>query len=259
MTGEKDDSLQSISMQLNRQNYSYWSYVMRNLLKGKLIWGYVSGTFAKPTNVGDENYADHIDIWDACNSKNIIWINNFALQSIGIQLAKYETTKEVWDHLERLYTQSNFPKQYQLAIDIHALQQNNMSIQEFYSTMSNLWDQLALIESTQLRKFAPYITCCEEQRLVQSLMALRDDFEDLCGTILHHNPLPSVDSVVNELLAEEIRLKSRVDKGILSSPYSSVFVVPPRLPSNNQSKPQTKIRYDECIFCKQKGHWKAQC
>jgi hypothetical protein len=25
-------------------------------------------------------------------------------------LAKYETTKEVWDHLQRLFTQSNFAK-----------------------------------------------------------------------------------------------------------------------------------------------------
>ncbi|KAG6494830.1 hypothetical protein ZIOFF_042592 [Zingiber officinale] len=48
----------------------------------------------------------------------------------------------------------------------------------------------------------------EEQRLVQFLMTLRDDFEGLRGTILHCSPLPSVDSVVHELLAEEIRLKS---------------------------------------------------
>lgn len=85
-------------------------------------------------------------------------------------------------------------------------------------------------------------------------MALRDDSEGLCGTILHHNPLPSVDSIVNKLLAKEIRLKSWVDKGILSSPNPSVFVVFPRPPSNNQSKPQAKVWYHECGFCKQKGH-----
>ena len=43
--------------------------------------------------------------------------------------------------------------------------------------------------------------------LVQFFMALRDDFEAIRGTILHQGMLPSIDSVVNELLEEEIRLR----------------------------------------------------
>ncbi|KAE9594256.1 putative gag-polypeptide of LTR copia-type [Lupinus albus] len=43
MATERDDSLQSISVQLNgSSNYAYWSYVMRNFLIGKRMWGYVS-------------------------------------------------------------------------------------------------------------------------------------------------------------------------------------------------------------------------
>jgi len=44
--------------------------------------------------------------------------------------------------------QSNFAKQYQLENDIRALHQKTTSIQEFYSAMTYLWDQLALTEST---------------------------------------------------------------------------------------------------------------
>ena len=29
--------------------------------------------------------------------------------------------------------------------------------------------------------------------------------------------------------------------------------------SNSQNKPYTRVAFDECSFCKQKGHWKAQC
>ncbi|KAE9596296.1 putative transcription factor interactor and regulator CCHC(Zn) family [Lupinus albus] len=88
-------------------------------------------------------------------------------------------------------------------------------------------------------------------------MALRNDFEGLRGSILHRTPLPSVDSVVNELLAEKVRLKSHsekgiVDKGILPSP--SVFATPVV-----KGKSQGRVNYDECSFCKEKGHWKAQC
>lgn len=68
-----------------------------------------------------------------------------------------------------------------MEIDIRALQQNSMTIQEFYSAMSNLWDQLALTEPAELQVFKPYTDRREQQRLVQFLMALRDDFEGLQG------------------------------------------------------------------------------
>ncbi|KAH7571721.1 hypothetical protein JRO89_XS04G0125500 [Xanthoceras sorbifolium] len=133
-----------------------------------------------------------------------------------------------------LYTQSNFAKKYQLEYDIRALQQKDMTVQEFYSAMSDLWDQLALTESAELRACAPYIANREDQHLVQFLMALRDDFEGLRGSILHRYPLPSVDSV-------------------------SVLAVPSRPHASYENKPYSRVGFDECSFCKQKGHWKSQC
>ncbi|XP_073309961.1 uncharacterized protein [Primulina huaijiensis] len=135
MATHKDDSLQSISVQLDGKNYSYWCYVMKNFLRGKSMWGYVTGVRDKPTDQMNPDYAVSLDVWEADNLKTITWINNSVAHSIGAQLAKYETAKKVWDHLARLYTQSNFAKQYQLETDIRALQQKDMSIQDFYSVM----------------------------------------------------------------------------------------------------------------------------
>ena len=112
-------------------------------IKGKKMWGYVSGTYIIPKNTKKGDVV-LIDIWEANNVKIITWINNYVEHSIGTQLTKYETVKEVWDNLQMLFTQSNFAKQYQLENDIRALHQKNMSIQEFYSTMTDLWDQLTL-------------------------------------------------------------------------------------------------------------------
>ena len=81
-------------------------------------------------------------------------------------MEKSETTKEVWDHLKRPYTRSNFEKKHQLEIDIRALQQRNMSIREFYSAMTGFWDQLALIESDELKACGAYMAHREEQQLV---------------------------------------------------------------------------------------------
>ncbi|KAI5383026.1 hypothetical protein KIW84_070432 [Lathyrus oleraceus] len=95
--------------------------------------------------------------------------------------------------------------------------------------MNNLWDHLALIELTELKIVKVYIDQREEQRVA---------------------------SVFNELLAEEIRLKSHSniipDKGVLSTPQS-VFVAP-----FHKGKPQGRagLGIDECAFCKEKDHGK---
>jgi hypothetical protein len=55
MATKKDDSLQSVSVRLDGNNYSYWSYVIRNFLKGKKMWEYISGTSMIPRNI-DKSY-----------------------------------------------------------------------------------------------------------------------------------------------------------------------------------------------------------
>ena len=94
---------------------------------------------------------------------------------------------------------------------------------------------------------------------MQFLMALNIDFERLRGSILHRSPLPFVDSIVSEFWAKGICLKSHSEKGIHSVLNPSVLVVSSKPPPNNQNKTYTRIAFDKCSFCKQKGHWKAQC
>jgi hypothetical protein len=48
-------------VRLDGNNYLYWSYVMRNFLKSKKMWGYVNGTPVKPKNI-DEGYVALIDV-----------------------------------------------------------------------------------------------------------------------------------------------------------------------------------------------------
>ena len=71
---------------------------------------------------------------------------------------------------------------------MHALQQNDMSIPDFYFAISNLWDQLALVESKELKDIEPYIVRRKEQHLAQFLMVLCSDFEGLRGMILLSSP-----------------------------------------------------------------------
>lgn len=96
------------------------------------------------------------------------------------------------------------------------------------------------MKSIELRAFALYIASREEQHLVQFFMALCSDFEALCGAILSCNPFSSVESMVSESLAKEMRLKSQVGKCISTS-HTSILVVSFGLPSNNKKKPYSRL------------------
>ena len=61
MAIERNDLLQFVSVRLDGNNYLYWSYVIRNFLKSKKMWGYVNGTPVKPKNI-DEGYVALIDV-----------------------------------------------------------------------------------------------------------------------------------------------------------------------------------------------------
>jgi hypothetical protein len=63
-----------------------------------------------------------------------------------------------------------------------------------------------------------------------------------------------VDSVVNELLLEEIRLQSYSKKEILFAFNPSILAIPFKSFFNHQNKPYTRVAFDECSFCIQKGH-----
>lgn len=65
--------------------------------------------------------------------------------------------------------------------------------------------------------------------------------KDLEGKNIQSNPLPTFNSMVNELLAEKFRLESRSGKGIHPNPNSSIFVVPPKPFFNSHNKSQTPV------------------
>ncbi|KAG8371600.1 hypothetical protein BUALT_Bualt13G0104800 [Buddleja alternifolia] len=222
-----DDSLQSIGVRLDGKNYSYWSYVMINFLKGKGLWDYVFGK-AKCPKTGDEKFDELFRVWETNNSKIITWINNSVEQRIGVQLAKFNNAKEIWDYLSRLFVQNNFAVKYQLQSEIRALVQNDLGIQDFFCAMTTLWDQLALTESVELQ-----------------------------ACLLHRKPLPSVEDVVNELMVKETCLKSL--KGVHTA-STSVLATSSSAPVFAAPTHQYKaFVIGNCNYCKEPGHWKAQC
>lgn len=164
---------QPIVVKFDGTNYSQWSFMMKIFLKGRGFWKYVTGDITCPIESG---YS--FTQWEIDNNKIMTWISNTVSTSINLQFSKFDTAKEIWDFFANRYNQTNFALKYKLELDIRNLkQQPGQSVADFHSQMSQIWDQLALMEPNWTHDAELYYKFREEYRLVQFLMALRDDFE----------------------------------------------------------------------------------
>ncbi|XP_072064209.1 uncharacterized protein [Arachis hypogaea] len=273
---EKPDVFQPIPVILNGSNYAHWVEAMRGFLKGRKLWRYVTGDIAcpvKPTLSKDgaskskedaekeKDYAEKLEDWDSKNHQIITWFRNTSTPGIHLQFGRFETAKEVWDHLAKRYTISDLSHQYQLLKELHSLkQERGQAVFDFLAQMEIIWDQLTscepvLKDPTDAKAYEDYRN---RTRLIQFLMALTDDYEPVRASLLHQNPLPSLEDALPRLKSEETRL------GLLRSKSETVFAATDRKGKicRNCNRPGHSFSdcpSIECRKCKQKGHIGSNC
>lgn len=96
-------------------------------------------------------YIALLDAWKSYNFNIITWINNFVVESVGTQLATFDMTQGIRDYFDRMYIQSNISKLYQFEADVRALQQNTMSVHDFFVAVLIYEIQLALKEYHEMK------------------------------------------------------------------------------------------------------------
>lgn len=123
--------------------------------------------------------------------------------------------------------------------------------------MTNLWNQVTLMESSELQVSKAYTDQREYQYFAPYLVALWDDFESLYGSSLHCTPLFKGDSIVNNLLVEENILKPHSNlisnKWVFYTPLL-VFVA---LIHKEKYQGRIRLANHKCVFLKEKYHWKS--
>lgn len=113
-------------MQLNSlilNNYNQWSRYMKIALSSKLKLGFVDGTYPKPT--GNALLLAH---WMRCNNMVTSWLLNYVSIDIRNSIVYMKYASDIWIDLQVRYSQSNFPKLFQLRSEISHLTQGTLSI-----------------------------------------------------------------------------------------------------------------------------------
>ncbi|KAL5775329.1 hypothetical protein ACOSP7_012886 [Xanthoceras sorbifolium] len=192
-------------LKLDGSNYSSWSYWMCNCVFKKELLELVNGSVTKP-GPKDKKFRELLKKWEAKNAQVLSLINDSVDPGIKKRLAVFKSAKDAWNYLARLYAHSTLAENFQLEMDMRAISQGDRSIQELHGILVSFWDKLAMMEPKDLSGLDSFKKYREEQRLVQLLIALQDDFEPLRRSILQRSTFPSVQEAVEELITEERRV-----------------------------------------------------
>ena len=157
--------------------------------------------------------------------------------SLRMSLEHHTTAKEIWKYFEQRYLQPSGALHFSLLQNLHGTQQNDMSIEEYYSAFTRITGQLG----SMVPKSSPGCESCAakeefEQRtfMYHFVMKLRQEYENIRTQLLGRPTSPTLTDALASLIAEETRLRSIATT---SSPslHSSVLAFPQRPGPSNTS------------------------
>ncbi|KAL8089378.1 hypothetical protein AgCh_038990 [Apium graveolens] len=174
------DNYDTLLFRLNGKNYSAWAFHFQIFVKGKDLWGYVSGTTLAPDKEKDKVvYAK----WETKDAQIMGWLLGSVDPNIILNLRPFKTSAEMWAYLKKIYSQQNTARRFQLEHDIGKLQQDVPA--------EGLKSVQVVHEITKRDQF---------------LMKLWSEFEATRSKLMNRDPPPSVDTCHNDQLREEQRL-----------------------------------------------------
>ena len=281
---DDNDKITIIPMKLNDTNYVMWASIMKHHIWGKGLWGIVDGSDLEPKlsltkKEGDKEvplteeekskalatYEKKWKEWRIGHAKIMSWLIN----SIDIKkcssLAKFEHADKAWEYLKNMYSLKDIAHVCNLQDKVRTMTQKDKTIREYYNELSELWEELALLE--------PKWHCAEDIELRQKQLdmehfyqfvnGLRPEFESTKSALLHRGKIPSIVDTIEELTMEENRLRKSTpkvdDDSVLavSRPGNHTRTYkPPHFGRQNGDFDKRKVI---CHHCHEPGHYRPQC
>ncbi|XP_074347443.1 uncharacterized protein LOC141686299 [Apium graveolens] len=184
----------------------------------------------------------------------ISWLHNNISDSIKKLILFINDASEVWKSLESRFQVVNGSRKYKLNKDLFSLKQNGLTLVEYYTALTSIWEELDNMNSlpaitvitAEIEAFLKALDVHkQEARLFQFLNGLDDVYAHQRSQVLMMPMLPSVEmscSLVQQEESQRNTLKLQVDAGHeIAAMYSKA----------NSS--------ERCFECGGKGHTKANC
>ncbi|XP_078175120.1 uncharacterized protein LOC144568621 [Carex rostrata] len=175
------------SIKFNGLNYLDWSRAVIIALGGRRLLGYVNGEIKAPAET-DAKYSD----WRATDYGVMAAINNTILPELGRNFLGAATARDMWLAIETTYShKGDDAKLFEIKESIRKCTQGNRSMQEYYSELQGLWDELKVCEK-------PCPNCVqtgEKNKVFDFLMGLNPEYESVRSMVFAQLSLPPIGSV----------------------------------------------------------------
>ena len=133
-------SLQITTHKLNGKNFLQWLRATQMVICGRRKIGYVHDTIKKPKETDPTFH-----IWDANNSIIIAWLVNSMEENIGENYMYYSTAKELWDTVNRAFSDlENLAQMFELRDKVRNLRQGDMDVIQYFNIFNKLWQEIGM-------------------------------------------------------------------------------------------------------------------
>ncbi|XP_014492876.1 uncharacterized protein LOC106755275 [Vigna radiata var. radiata] len=187
---------------------------MRRALLSKNKVKFIDGSIKKPKR--DE---DLFDSWERCNMMVLSWIIKTLSPQIAESVIYVEEAKELWDKLKERFSKGDYFKISDLLQDIHSIKQGERSVNQFFTDLKILWEELETLRPI------PNCTCkvscnCELSKIFHKyrevehvicfLKGLNETYHTVRTQILLMEPLPNINCAFSLIIQQERQERSDI-------------------------------------------------
>ncbi|XP_062103425.1 uncharacterized protein LOC133814487 [Humulus lupulus] len=148
----------------------------------------------------------------ASNSLFLSWTrcNNMVMTSFSIEITQsimfHDHASDMWTDLSKLFNQRNGPRVFQLKTHLHALQQGDHSVNNYFTKIKTLWDELKEFQPTTFCTCGALKSIHEfynQDEVHQFMTSLNESYNSVRAQILLLDPLPPISKVCSMIVQGE--------------------------------------------------------
>ena len=231
--------------------YLAWSRACLLFIKSRKMLGYITGD-KKPPNVSDTTYAQ----WDSENSLVMTWLLNTMHSRISKQYLLLDTAEKIWNSAKRTYSRKGNDAQiFEIRNKIHGTKQGELTITEYYSELSGLWQEIDYYQDLQAHCTEDAVLfqkLVEKERVYDFLVGLNPEYDQIRVQVLGKIPFPSHEDAYSHVQQEESRrgvmlYQAPIEKSGLAASHDQPKIIP------------SDKDHVHCEYCGKPRHTKETC
>ncbi|XP_019171343.1 PREDICTED: uncharacterized protein LOC109166898 [Ipomoea nil] len=203
-------TLQLVTAQLEgRSNYHSWARAMEMALRSKNKMTFVNGLVAAPNRLDPKFY-----YWERCNTMLLSWILRVVSPTIASSVLWINTAEGVWKDLKKRFSQQDVFRIAEIQSQIHHTKQGNSTVNEYFTQLKLLWDELLVLRPIPSCECSPNCACgnslsdkvkahLENDMLSAFLIGLNDNYTSIKRQIMLMKPLPDVGEAFSMVSQQE--------------------------------------------------------